>query len=377
MLTATLLLLAAPARPMQDDDLIKLTRALEMLGPVTPEWIMATHPGILTVLDAGKRIYRLEVLGQTGAECSLHSMRNCFYLLKLFTSPRADFDAIYNQMRSEESYKKFMEGLACPLGPDRINPNMVKEKIALGALPVGSQDMEKRISWLEYYNGKILLHLFGTRELSSEGQYKEAQELKAVLADLEPNLHDPELIAEAVVTDQSAIGYNAISLLYELAKTSNCSFCMSVAVATVYRHATALFVTKQDGVISFIYANTIGDRFIDNAMAAINIVVNFAHDPTRLENAVIRWIYKYTHLQKNSTNTLSNMQDNFTLIVQHFGTKALKNNTLFKTIYYPAFKKLFEDAKEKKVGKTEDAEEKKFLVSQVEKLLQDLDPSKG
>ncbi len=392
ILTTALLLLAMPVRPVQDDDLTKLTRALEMLArtevsgetkeekslgsdAVTPEWIMATHPGILTVLDAEKRLYQIKVLGQTGQECSLHSMRNCFYLLKLFTSPRADFDAIYNQMRNEESYKKFMWKELYGLDPD-----VIQEKVALGALPAGSQDMRERISGLDYYNERVVKKLSGEAENpSSKAQYDFAQKVKKFIHNIEPGLNDPLAIAGTVAVGNKLSGIGILLDPFSaLAEKQNDSLAVQLTIPTVYSHCNTLLVTKQDGILSFIFADSLGSGWITEAMPAINIVVDFANSPERLENAFIRAVYFRNLKADGSIKTFSIFLGDFEMSLERLmGSIAitrLKQNTLFKTIYYKAFKKLWEEAKTKK-GKIDDDDRE--LVTKIEKLLQDLDPSKG
>ncbi len=378
MLTAALLFLAAPVRPVQDDDLTKLTRALEMLGPVTPEWIMQTQPGILTVLDKDKRLYQLKVLGQQGCECSLHGTRNCFYLLKLFTGTRAEFKTTYDQMVDEKSYETFTENFgkkAGSCGLFKMTTAVVTQKVEEGALPEGSQDIIKKITELEYYGGKV------TKSLSSEGkqsehsssraQYNFMVKIKKLIPNMELGFDDPLAIAGTTAICSKT---PSTKLFYDLAENQNYSFCIALGVATICGHATTLLVTKQNGVISFIFADSA--NVATYSLPAINVAIDFANDPVRLENALIRAEFY-------------EQQRSFPMRWNNLDHKHLKQNNLFKSIYYPAFKERYEALKltyESDIKLAEEstyADKDEFIehsltrIRKIEKLLEDLDPSKG
>lgn len=304
---------------------------------ITPEAAFNTHKDFFVAYD--NNLYQISVSNWGSSTVTAEYLAS--QLLKTFTDTEANFVANYNNMLNKTLFKEFEN-------------NFTKSKLSrpgdLTAEQLLPELRTDKIVDLSYFNGQTCTDP-KSNPIKQNRWMNEI--LQPALQKTEPGLSDPYALPEAAIF-ALAIPEKLYEQFKLLSENQSYTFAIKLGVFSGCELQTALLVTKSNDTSSFVWANPANNGLWDtNIHAALDLVMRLTDSPERVQNALIRYEYAYYSPQtKNVETCLKTLRD-------AIGATALKNNTLFKTIYYAAFKTIAD----KEVYKKNVEQERKAKVT--------------
>ena len=343
------------------DSLNDLAWGLKSLSAVANDepslgvYLLKSHPEALIELDkeySEKRdykIYQLKALRQSGGECGIHAFRNALFMMDIFSSPRNDFEKIYQKMISEKEHEAFVKEVGCQrnAGTSFLNIFQMKHEINKGkiaciadCIPKDSAVYIKKLLNFMYYqhpiDGKI------RKDLSSQTDFR--KKLLDIIKEIEPSLYD----TEKVVLDVSSLaspnsgGFFQLSRLVEPLRTfctnsdGLLAFELAVWDGGIFGpgevHGVALVAHKYNNKMEYIFADSNNSqlgRGLENFCSgvAVDRVMSLTQSLEYFNDTLVRFLYYSALFDKKHIKDFCN----------DFVKFDLKDNELYRSVYKVKF----------------------------------------